>query len=238
MQRAMAENSRRPAPARLPRFQMGNGNNTGAAVVGNIGSEQRAKYTVVGSAVNVAARVEGATVGGQIFITAATYEAIRDIAHVDAPVFAQMKGLTEPLALYELHALDGRFAQPAAPVDAEPDAAVPLPITCWRIDGKIVSADALSGTAVRIGRQGATVRLDADLPALTNVRLRIRYPDGAASGDIYGKVATTPSNVPPSSDGAGAIIRIHFTSLTDEDADALDRLVAACAGAAEAGSPA
>ena len=55
-----------------PRFEMGIGLHTGEAVVGNIGSEQRAKYAVVGSAVNIASRVESATVGGQVLLTART----------------------------------------------------------------------------------------------------------------------------------------------------------------------
>jgi hypothetical protein len=122
-------------------------------------------------------------------------------------------------------------------------------MTCWRIDGKVVAGDAVIGTALRIGRRGALERLDARLPALTNVRLRLRYPHGAESGDIYGKVtAHAPSapswapaphrEAPRASDGAAELTRIHFTSITDEDRDAVDRLVAASAGAAEAGSPA
>src|SRR5436309_13986801 len=66
MQRAMdALNESNAAPGR-PSFEMGIGINTGEAVVGNIGSEQRTKYAVVGAAVNLAARVESCTVGGQI----------------------------------------------------------------------------------------------------------------------------------------------------------------------------
>ncbi len=61
--------SRPPWP---PAFEMGIGLHTGEAVVGNIGSEQRAKYAVVGSAVNIASRVESATVGGQVLLTART----------------------------------------------------------------------------------------------------------------------------------------------------------------------
>src|SRR5262245_43814320 len=46
MQRAMVDINESHAARGLPRFEMGIGLNTGEAVVGNIGSEQRAKYTV------------------------------------------------------------------------------------------------------------------------------------------------------------------------------------------------
>src|SRR5262249_2582233 len=54
MQRAMGDINETHAARGLPRFEMGIGINTGEAVVGNIGSEQRAKYAVVGAAVNLA----------------------------------------------------------------------------------------------------------------------------------------------------------------------------------------
>src|SRR5438552_1321454 len=111
MQRAMAEINADHVARGLPPFEMGIGINTGEAVVGNIGSEQRAKYAVVGSAVNVAGRVEGATVGGQIFVTASTHAAIAALAEVAPPVSLEMKGLSEPLLLYELRGIGGRFAQ-------------------------------------------------------------------------------------------------------------------------------
>ena len=110
MQRAMVEINRANAERGGPRFEMGIGINTGEAVVGNVGSEQRAKYAVVGAAVNLAARVEGCTVGGQIFLSPATYERIRDLVEVAAPVPVELKGIAEPLLLYELRGIAGRFA--------------------------------------------------------------------------------------------------------------------------------
>src|SRR5207244_10268449 len=111
MQAAMVEPNRVNAARGWPRFEMGIGVNTGEAVVGNIGSEQRAKYAVVGAAVNLAARVEGCTVGGQIFVTAATLDRIRALADVAEPVRVALKGIAEPVLLYELRALRGRLAQ-------------------------------------------------------------------------------------------------------------------------------
>ena len=53
---------------------MGLAINTGEVVVGNIGSETRTKYGIVGSHVNLTYRIESYTVGGQIFISESTFQ--------------------------------------------------------------------------------------------------------------------------------------------------------------------
>jgi len=222
MQRAMARINREHAAHGRPQFEMGIGVNTGEAVVGNIGSEQRAKYAIVGSAVNVAARVEGATVGGQVFITAATWERIRDIARVTGPILLDAKGLSEPLSLYDLQGLGGRFAQDGAD-DAGMgghEIAVSLPMTCRVIDGKVVRPDSIDGVVVRITRHGLIAHLAIPLEPLTNVRLRLRYSaQGPESEDIYGKV------VGADGEGAEQLSRIHLTSTSDTDALRLEGLL-------------
>src|SRR5262247_4600496 len=102
MQRAMAELNQENTARGRPRFEMGIGINTGEAVVGNIGSEQRTKYAVVGAAVNLAARVEGCTVGGQILMTESTVRYLGPLADVAPPLSVEVKGVAEPLLLYEL----------------------------------------------------------------------------------------------------------------------------------------
>jgi class 3 adenylate cyclase len=191
MQNAMAEVNRANATRGLPRFEMGIGVNTGEAVVGNIGSEQRAKYAIVGSAVNVAARIEGSTVGGQIFVSATTHDRIRAIAEVGEPVPVEVKGIAEPLLLYELHAIGGRFAQrlSEAAQSPEPQVDVTLPLTGWIIEGKVVRKESVSGVVLRLGARRLDVRFDTPLRRLTNVRFRLNYPGlGHDSGDLYGKV--------------------------------------------------
>ena len=220
MQRAMAGINRDHAASGRPQFEMGIGVNTGEAVVGNIGSEQRAKYAIVGSAVNVAARVEGATVGGQVFITEATYERIREIAEVTGPIPLDAKGLSEPLALYDLRSLRGRFAQ-AGMGDADPrEIVVSLPMTCRVIDGKVIRQESMDGVVVRVARHELVARLDISLEPLTNVRLRLRYSEhGPESDDIYGKVVRAEG------EGAERLSRIHVTSTSDADALRLKELL-------------
>jgi class 3 adenylate cyclase len=222
MQRAMADINRLYAERGWPRFEMGIGLNTGEAVVGNIGSEQRAKYAVVGAAVNLAARVEGCTVGGQIFLSPATYERLRDLVEVAAPVPVELKGLAEPLLLYELRGMSGQFAQrlpePDTALDRQVDVA--LPVVCWIIDGKVVARDEITGTVLRLGQRQLEARFDAALRPLTNVRLRLTYPLlGHDSGDLYGKVLAAEPQP-----GVG-VTRLRLTSVDAMDQKIIEALL-------------
>ena len=219
MQRAMAELNRTNTARSRPRFEMGIGLNTGEAVVGNIGSEQRAKYAVVGAAVNLAARVEGCTVGGQIFLSPATYERIRDVVEVAPPVPVELKGIAEPILLYELHGISGRFAQRLPEMDTTLDQQVDisLPVACWVVDGKVIAREASTGVVLRLGMRQLDVRFDTSLRPLTNVRLRLTYPGlGHDSGDVYGKVLGTEQQA------GGSVTRIRLTSVDAMDQKIID----------------
>ena len=221
MQGAMEELNRENIGRGWPRFEMGIGVNTGEAVVGNIGSEQRTKYAVVGAAVNLAARVEGCTVGGQIFVTTSTLERIRDLADVGEAVRVELKGIAEPVLLYELRAIGGRFAQRLAAADMESDLRVDvsLPLRGWIVDGKQVAGE-FSGTVTRVGRRSLDARLAADLAPLTNVKLRVSAPDLAQeSGDLYGKI------VEVSGDSAARLTNIRLTSVDPADQQLLEKLL-------------
>jgi adenylate cyclase len=207
MQRAMDELNDANVARGRPRFEMGIGINTGEAVVGNIGSEQRTKYAVVGAAVNLAARVESCTVGGQILITESTVRYLGPLAEVAPPIHAELKGLEAPVALYELRGLGGRFAQRR---EAGDDAGVPvaLPLVGWVVEGKQIRADSFAGEVRRLGRRHLDVADVAALPPLTNVRLRLTWTSsGRASGDLYGKVTGE----------VGGLLRIHLTSVDPGD---------------------
>jgi len=219
MQAALGDINAEHARRALPAFEMGIGLHTGEAVVGNIGSEQRAKYAVVGSAVNVASRVESATVGGQVLVTAATLAELGSLARVGPSMAIEVKGLSEPLTLYELQGLGGRFAQtdPAA-TPAERQAEIELPLECWLIDGKIVRADPVAGRIVRLGRREALAALDPPPAPLTNVKLRLRFPPpiDRRSEAIYAKV------IGGAADGR---VRLRLTAVGPADEQAIARLV-------------
>jgi adenylate cyclase len=80
------------------------GINSGRMLVGNIGSELRLNYTVIGDAVNVAGRLEGANkqYGTQILIGAETARLIRHAFIIREIDSIAVYGRTEGLAVYEL----------------------------------------------------------------------------------------------------------------------------------------
>ena len=73
MQLAMPGSRSKTVRRGCPRWEMGIGTILGEVVQGNMGSDKRTKYGVVGSQVNLTARIESYTVGSQVLIS----EAIR-----------------------------------------------------------------------------------------------------------------------------------------------------------------
>jgi Adenylate cyclase, family 3 (some proteins contain HAMP domain) len=77
--------------------------NTGEAIVGEIGSERRVDYTVLGNAVNVAARMEEFVAGaGDIVIGPDTYEAVKDRYMVAQMGQFALKGLSTQVPMYKV----------------------------------------------------------------------------------------------------------------------------------------
>jgi adenylate cyclase len=94
----------------LPELAVGIGIHTGEAIVGSIGSKRRMKYTAVGRTVNLAARIEGATIGGQILISAETARAVGPIAETVPGPELRLKGVSEPIQVLDVTGLGGKYA--------------------------------------------------------------------------------------------------------------------------------
>jgi len=104
-----AFNHRRVAEGKEPVYA-GVGISTGEAIAGNIGSEKKMEYTVIGDNVNLAQRLESQTDRGQILISTATYLQIKDYCYATPLPPSRVKGKAEPVQIYVLHGLNRNAA--------------------------------------------------------------------------------------------------------------------------------
>lgn len=109
MQQAMDEVNRENIANGLPEVAIGIGINTGEVVVGNIGSERRAKYGVVGHNVNMAARIEAYTEGGQILISENSRNACGPGLQVNREIRVLPKGFDREIAIYDVAGIDWKI---------------------------------------------------------------------------------------------------------------------------------
>lgn len=85
-----------------PSLEIGIGINIGPMMVGNIGSERMSNYTVIGSAVNLGARLCGAAGGGQILLSCDAAALVDGEVPLLALEPLSLKGIPEPVSVFEV----------------------------------------------------------------------------------------------------------------------------------------
>ena len=84
------------------RLHMGIGINTGMVIAGNIGSERRTDYTLIGNQVNVAQRFESNAGPGQVLITGSTYERVEGAVEVRELGLLRVTGMKDGVMAYDV----------------------------------------------------------------------------------------------------------------------------------------
>ena len=191
MQLAMDSVNQKNERLGLPAIEMGIGINTGEVVVGNIGSAKRAKYGVVGSHVNLTARIESNTIGGQIFISEATLKDIGEILEVESEIKVQPKGFNEPISIYDVSGIGGKYD---VHLRKEKDSMIPLAeaveVQYAVLEGKNIDDIRYPGKLVKLAYKGAEIYSEHKLEALKNIKMNLLIggEEKVVSGDVYSKV--------------------------------------------------
>ena len=190
MLNAMAEVNEWNRQHGLPPVEMGIGIHSGEAVLGNIGSESRAKYGIVGATINLASRVESSTVGGQVLISAATRERCGSALTLGGSQTLKPKGVKGTLTVHEvfgvgapyhiqLKVAEERFVSPSTP----------LRFRYAVVKDKQVGELTDDAHVVRVSPSGAELQLGKALDVFINLQLRVLDEEGALrEGDLYGKI--------------------------------------------------
>jgi adenylate cyclase len=207
MQLAMQQVNEYNRQKNFPILEMGIGINTGEVVAGNIGSQKRAKYTVVGSHVNLASRVETYTVGGQVLIS----ESTRQDANIELQITGQMqiepKGIKELITIYEIRGIGGQYNL-FLPNDDEGMVNLnqPVPIEYTVLQGKHAVGTVFEGELMSLSEKYAQLRSQNSLELLNNLKLKLLNSELPTDEFIYAKVIKK-------SDIDEHIVTIRFTSV-------------------------
>jgi len=153
------------------------GVNTGLAVAGNMGSDNRLNYTVLGDSVNLAARLCAAAEPGEVLLSGGTQEELGKGLETEAAGSRDFKGFSHPIPVFR-------------------------PIGAWRPSFEKVRGSLsllLLGLALFPGGLTAQ-RRDGGLPTLREMGLGYLSPGGAIQLDLSGRVeleSYLPGGDPP-----------------------------------------
>jgi class 3 adenylate cyclase len=222
MQIAMQEINARNEADGLPHLEMGIAVNTGEVIVGNIGSEKRAKYGAVGSQVNFTGRLESFTVGGQVLISQATYELVAQKLDISDALDVEMKGVPGKVKLYDVRGISG--AHEARLPDRD-ETMVPLTekvtLLVYGMDQKILRDTGKTAVMTHASLMSAKVIFDDEITKWEDVRMLCMVGESTeTNAEIYGKVLS----VTALDSGAEALIR--FTSVSAPAYEMLRALLA------------
>jgi class 3 adenylate cyclase len=206
-----------------PALEMGIGINTGSVIVGNIGSDLRMKYGIVGETVNQAARIESNSIGGQVLIGESTYRAVQAQVQADTPKTLMMKGMKKPLVFYSVVAIDMDEKSISLDVKASPGPLleIQIPLHCWVIQDKKLDLIPLTGTSLFLDENKFLIQTGTAIEPLTDVKLNFDFClEAHCFDDIYAKCIDSE----PVRDGHHA--RLHITSMAEKDRERIKEWVA------------
>lgn len=203
MQQAMDGVNARARELSLPEMGMGIGIHTGEVVVGNIGSERRAKYGVVGAAINLASRIQGFTLGGQILASEETLHAAGAEISVGARFSVQAKGFRDPVSIVEVLGVGKARLAPASDTLTLLDS--PVQIGIERLSEEEPGPRETVGVLRAVGRWEAAIETAGTLAPRDEIRLTL--PGGLElNAQVLGPA------------GRGTGVRIRFEALPEEAA--------------------
>jgi PAS domain S-box-containing protein len=190
MQLAMASVNEQNLQEDLPEVEMGIGIHTGPVVVGNVGSPERMKYTVVGSHANLTSRIQSCTTGGQILISDTARREVGPNLKIGKRMQVKVKGVEYPLTLYEAlgvarpyHVFLDETEEPFVSLTEE------VSLRYEIVESNHFNGEIYQGMLTKLSSKRAEVRLEKPVPILSDLKMQFVGTDGQnVPGVLYAKV--------------------------------------------------
>ena len=204
MENAMEEINEFCRQKNIPEVELGIGIHCGTAFVGNVGSERMMRYNVIGRVVNECSRIEGCSIGGQVFISEQMLQQLTCNATIKSTASVTAKGIKTPLQIYEIEGLDGTYEcklkekqeEPLYPLSEE------VIFEFFPIQNKVISERKIVGKVKEINIQyGVLEVVEEDLEDV------IKMPEISVFMD--GEIRTREEVVPKLSGVYGKIIKVE-----------------------------
>ncbi|MCP3876371.1 MAG: adenylate/guanylate cyclase domain-containing protein [Desulfobacteraceae bacterium] len=202
-----------------PRLEMGIGINTGNVIVGNIGSQLRMKYGIVGSTVNTAARIESNSIGGQVLIGKSTQKHVSKKISAEPPKNIMMKGLKKPLVFYSVSAINSKFqVSLKTSIASNSHFSIKLPFQLWTVNGKKIDLIPRVGETIRLDDNTIDAFIKPILEPFTDIKLKFDFCiEAHCFEEIYAK------NLSIESGQGQKFNRLKITSMDQKDRDILKK---------------
>jgi adenylate cyclase len=204
----------------FPSLEMGVGINTGKVIAGNLGSDIRVKYGVVGSHVNLASRVESFTVGGQVLVSEFTKNTLRGKLKTRGEFEILLKGVEDRITLYEVSGIEGIYnsalhdeRQNLNPVTRE------IKSTFQVLDGKRIGGELMFGEITHLANKTAVLKTDAKLYPHSNIKINL-----TVEGLMFPKDTLYAKILGEHIDKTNSGLEIHFTYVPQEAKSILENL--------------
>lgn len=203
-------------------LHMGIGINTGKVAAGSLGSDLYREFTVIGSEVNLASRVESYSMRGQILISENTYSICHRDIEIGSTYYVLPKGKTEKIRVFELTGISMPDFLQVHRVTRRKYVRVnvDLSLNFNIVEGKNITDRVYDARVFDISYCGMGMYVKSPLELLTDIRVLLSMSIlGAGVTDIYGKIMRSEE------DDKGFRHGLEFTAIDDQTHNAIKTFI-------------